>query len=389
MLNAVIRFALHYRMLVMMVSLALMGYGTYLASTMSIDVFPDLDRPRVVIITECRGLAPEEVETLVTQQIEIALLGANGVQDIRSQSAPELSVIYVEFNWTTDIRIARQTVQERLATLEGLLPEVARPQMAPTASIMGQIVVAGMYRQEGPRGGELAPVPNTNYLAERFTDASASILVWEPRDRRLPDTWRPVKLDGFEWQPARPDFTGERRAALTIAGLQYEVVFPSPVEQQMSLRTTADWVVRPRLLKVPGVAEIFILGGERKQYQVLLDPAALLEYDVTLQQVEQALKDNNLNTSGGFAIRGETERPIRVFGRLGPEPGMVIEELRKVPLRATPKRTILLEEVARVVEGPQVKRGDGSVNGRPGVVLTIAKQPHVDTRELTDRITAA
>ncbi len=389
MLNAVIRFALHYRMLIVMVSLALLGYGSYLAGTMSIDVFPDLDRPRVVIITECRGLAPEEVETLVTQQIEIALLGANGVQDIRSQSAPELSVIYVEFNWTTDIRGARQTVQERLAALKGILPEVARPQMAPTSSIMGQIVVAGMYRQEGRRGGELAPVPNTNYLAERLTDASASILVWEPRDRRQPDTWQSVKLDRFEWLPARRDFVGERQAALTISGRQHEVVFAGAVERQMALRTTADWVVRPRLLKVPGVAEIFILGGERKQYQVLLDPAALLEYDVTLQQVEQALKDNNLNTSGGFAIRGETERPIRVFGRLGPDPEMVIEELRKVPLRATPKRTILLEEVARVVEGPAVKRGDGSVNGRPGVVLTLVKQPHVDTRHLTDRVTAA
>src|SRR5712691_4473468 len=127
MLNAVIRFALRYRMLVVMLSLVLLVYGTYLATTLPIDVFPDLDRPRVVILTECRGLAPEEVETLVTQPIEIALLGANGVQDVRSQSAPELSVIYVEFNWTTEMRAARQTVQERLGTLEGVLPTVARP----------------------------------------------------------------------------------------------------------------------------------------------------------------------------------------------------------------------------------------------------------------------
>ncbi|MCI0643030.1 MAG: efflux RND transporter permease subunit [Gemmataceae bacterium] len=389
MLNSVIRFALRYRMLIVILSLGLIGYGSYLAGQLPIDVFPDLDRPRVVIITECRGLAPADVEKLVTQQIEIALLGANGVQDVRSQSAPELSVIYVEFDWTTDIRSARQTVQERLATLQGVLPDVARPQMAPTASIMGQIVVAGMYRQEGPGGGELAPVPKTYLLAERPSDASAPIRVWEPRDRRQPDTWQPIKLDHFEWLPARRDFNAERRAALTIAGQTHEVVFPSPVEQQMSLRTTADWVVRPRLLKVPGVAEIFILGGERKQYQVLLDPAALLEYGVSLQQVEQALRDNNLDSSGGFATQGEIERPIRVFGRLGPEPHKVIDELRKVPLRTTPERTILLEEVARIVEGPQVKRGDGSVNGRPGVVLTIVKQPHVDTRELTDRIITA
>ncbi|MCI0682776.1 MAG: efflux RND transporter permease subunit [Gemmataceae bacterium] len=387
MLNAVIRWCLRYRPLVAIVSLALMGYGTYLASTMPIDVFPDLDRPRVVILTECRGLAPEEVETLVTQQIEIALLGANGVQDVRSQSAPELSVIYVEFDWTTEIRAARQTVQERLSTLEGLLPDVARPQMAPTASIMGQIVVAGMYRQEGPQGGQLAPVGNTRYVAEWL--GPDSIRLWAPRDRHRPDTWQPVHPDRIEPLPARFDRAGERRTAVTIDGHRHEVTFPSGVEQHMALRTTADWVVRPRLLKIPGVAEVFNLGGERKQYQVLLDPAALLEYDVTLQQVEQALKDNNLNTSGGFAIKGETERPIRIFGRLGPDSDLVLRELRKTPLRTTPQRTILLEQVARVVEGPQVKRGDGSVNGRPGVVLTIVKQPHVDTRALTDRITAA
>jgi len=378
-------------MLIVLMSLALLGYGTYLATAMPIDVFPDLDRPRVVILTECRGLAPEEVETLVTQPIEIALLGANGVQDVRSQSAPELSVIYVEFSWTTDIRAARQTVQERLSTLEGTLPDVARPQMAPTASIMGQIVVAGMYRQEGPNGGELAPIPNTTYLAEYLLPSAgepARVLAWEPRNRHDLATWRSVPVVRTDWQPAgnRP---GERRATVTVAAKEHEVVFPSPGQQLMELRTTADWVLRPRLLKIPGVAEIFTLGGDRKQYQVLLSPTALLEHDVTLQQVEQALKDNNLNASGGFAIQGETERAIRVFGRLGPEPDLVLEDLRKVPVRTTPRRTILLGDVGRIVEGPQVKRGDGSVNGRPGVVLTIVKQPHVDTRELTVRLTAA
>src|SRR5262249_12124175 len=156
-----------------------------------------------------------------------------------------------------------------------------------------------------------------------------------------------------------------RGASLLLTGQRQEVVFRSAAQQQMELRTLADWVVRPRLLKIPGVAEIFALGGDRKQYQVLLDPAALLEYGVTLQQVEQALKDNNLNPSGGFAVQGETERPIRIFGRLGPEPARVLDELRKVPVKTTPQRAIPLAEVARVVEGPQVKRGDGSINGRP------------------------
>jgi Cu/Ag efflux pump CusA len=147
--------------LVVAVALSLLGFGTYLTATMPIDVFPDLDRLRVVVLAECPGLAAEEVETLVTQPIEISLLGANGVQAVRSQSAAGLTVVYVEFDWSTDVRAARQTVQERLSTLAGTLPEGVRPQMAPTASIMGQIVVVGMYRQEGPGGGELAPVGKT------------------------------------------------------------------------------------------------------------------------------------------------------------------------------------------------------------------------------------
>ena len=157
----------------------------------------------------------------------------------------------------------------------------------------------------------------------------------------------------------------------------------------MSLRTTADWVIRPRLLKVTGVAEVFLQGGDRKQYQVLIDPAALLEYDVTLQEVEQALKESNINTSGGFAVQGETERPIRVLGRLGPDSGLVLEDLRKIPVKVHQDRSVLMSQVAQVVEGPTFKRGDGSVNGRPGVVFTIVKQPHVDTRSLTDRMDEA
>src|ERR671918_105169 len=127
MLNAVIRFSLHYRMLIVVVSLTLMIYGGYLATTLPIDVFPDLDRPRVVIITECPGMATEEVEMLVTQPIEISLLGANGVQDVRSQTTAGLNVIYVEFDWDTEIKAARQTVQERLATLSGVLPSGVVP----------------------------------------------------------------------------------------------------------------------------------------------------------------------------------------------------------------------------------------------------------------------
>ena len=389
MLNAVIRFSLQYRLLVVVMSLTLLVYGSYLATTLPIDVFPDLDRPRVVIITECPGLATEEVETLVTQPIEVALLGANGVQAVRSQTTAGLNVIYIEFDWTTDVRAARQIVQERLSTLGGVLPPNIRPQMTPTASIMGQIIIAGMYRQRGPKGGELAPLGKTAEMAEVISASGQepSLLVWTPVDRHRPETWQPVAVDQVSW--ASSEAAGVRKAVVTISGVAYEVVFPTAAERLMDLRTTVDWVIRPRLLKIPGIAEVFVQGGDRKQYQVLVDPSALIDYNVTLQEVEDAIQASNINTSGGFAVEGESERPIRILGRLGPDSQRVIEDLRNSPVKDNEGQPVLLENVASVVEGPQFKRGDGSIDGSPGVVLTVAKQPHVDTRALTDQIAAA
>jgi HME family heavy-metal exporter len=395
MLNAVIRAALRYRLLVVVASLVLLVYGSYLATVMPIDVFPDLDRPRVVIITECPGLATEEVETLVTQPIEIALLGANGVEAVRSQSTAGLTVIYVEFNWDVEVRAARQTVQERLSTVAGILPEGIRPQMTPPASIMGQIVIGGIYRQKGPLGGDLASIPGTAFMAEKIAgDGDAdepTVRAWRVVDRHRPDTWTPQTLDGVPWigPPSAAAESGGVTAALTMSGREYDVEFQTPLQQSMNLRTTADWVVRPRLLKVTGVAEVFVQGGDRKQYQILADPAAMLEYGVSLQDVEQALAESNINSSGGFAVTGERERPIRILGRLGPDSDRVLADLRRVPVAVHPERTILLGQVADVVEGPQFKRGDAAVNGVPGVVFTIAKQPHVDTRDLTDRLAMA
>jgi HME family heavy-metal exporter len=395
MLDAVIRFSLRYRVLVVMNAVVLMIYGSYLATTLPIDVFPDLDRPRVVIITECRGLATDEVETLVTQPLEVALLGAGGVQDVRSQTTAGLNVVFVEFDWNTDIRAARQTVQERLATLAGILPEGIVPQMTPTASIMGQIVIAGMYRQRGPGGGELARIEGTDLLAELLPaddqtgdDAAPAkqVRVWHPVDRRQPASWQSVAVDGVEWTSATGD---EPKARITIGETSYVVTFPTAVQQAMSLRSLANWVIRPRLRKIVGVAEVFVQGGDEKQYQILVNPQALIEYNVTLQQVEQALIESNMNASGGFALEGEIERPIRILGRLGPEPDRTIADLLKVPVGDNPQRPVLLEKVARVVEGPRFKRGDASINGTPGVVFTIAKQPHVDTRALTDQIATA
>jgi len=391
MLDSIIRLSLRYRSLVLISSLVVLVYGSYLTTTMSIDVFPDLDRPRVVIITEAPGLATEEVETLVTQPIEIALMGANGVQAVRSQTTAGFNVLYVEFDWSIDIRAARQTVSERLITLTGILPAGITPQMTPPSSIMGQIVVAGIYRQAGPNGGSLAPVGQTKQMAELLsTNDEASLKLWRVVDRRKPESWESVPFELVKpLLKHAEDSTRPYRATVKLASGIHEIQFETEAKQLLELRTIADWVIRPRLLKVSGVAEVFMQGGDRKQYQVLLDPTALLEYDVTVQDVEQALSESNINASGGFAIKGESERPIRILGRLGTGGRSVIDDLLKVPVAKSSKRSILLEQVASVVEGPELKRGDGSVNGQSGIVFTVVKQPHVDTRKLTDNTAAA
>ena len=217
--NALIRFALKYRMLIVFLSVVTLVYGGFITATLPIDVFPDLDRPRVTIMTEAPGLAPEEVETLVTFPLESALLGATGVQAVRSQSAVGLSVVYAEFDWNTNIYQARQTVQERLSSVAESLPPGVKPQLAPISSIMGQIMQIGLLRKNG---------------------------------------------DG-------------------------------DISQAMELRTIADWIIRPRLLKIPGVAQVVVMGGGRKQYQVLLDPNLLVDQGVTLKEIEDAIRNNNLN----------------------------------------------------------------------------------------------
>jgi len=391
MLDHIIRLSLRYRALVIICSLVVLVYGSYLTTTLSIDVFPDLDRPRVIIITEAPGLATEEVETLVTQPIEIALMGASGVQAVRSQTTAGLNVVYIEFDWSTDIRAARQTVSERLTTLEGILPDGVLPQMTPPSSIMGQIVVAGIYRQTGPNGGRLASVGQTKLMAEILTsNDQPSLKLWRATERRKPETWEAVPFEILAPMQLHHENSADRyKGTIKIDSGVYEIQLESEAKQLLELRTIADWVIRPRLLKVNGVAEVFMQGGDRKQYQVLLDPTALLEYDVTVQDVERALGESNINTSGGFAIKGESERPIRILGRLGTGGRTVIDELHKVPVAKSSKRSILLEQVASVVEGPELKRGDGSVNGQSGIVFTVVKQPHIDTRKLTDNAAAA
>ena len=323
-----------------------------------------------------------ENHALVTQPVETALLGAAGVQAVRSQSGMGLVVVYVEFGWETEVRAARQTVQERLATVAGTLPPGVRPAMTPPSSVMGQILHAGLSRRTGPGGGDLFPVGRTDLLAE-WPAAGGDLAVWRPVNRADPTTWERLPVEGVEWDA---EAGRGRRVRVVIGGRPHEVAVRTPLQRQMDLRATADWVVRPRLLQIPGVAEVLVMGGDRKQYQVLVDPNALIEYGVTLQQVERAVRENNLNASGGFTLEGQTERPVRVIGRLGPLPENVADDLRKVPVKATPHRTVLLGHVAAVGEGPEPKRGDGGIDGRPGVVVTVVKQPHADTRRLTDEV---
>ena len=403
MLNVVILFALRYRPLIVITALLVLLYGGYLASTMPIDVFPELDRPRVTLLTECPGLAAEEVETLVTFPIESAVIGASGVTDVRSQSAPGFSSVVVEFDWGVEQRYARQVVQERLATALADLPSDVRPYMAPPGALLGQIMLAGLRPHRGPQGGILAPIPNTPYVVEQLppelapaTDASPPahsertpprLAVWQVTDRRAPARWTPVHYDAAHWHPSDPE--GNRPLLLILQGKPYWVLFPHEQKQRMELRTLADWVVRPRLLKVPGVAQVLTVGGGRKQYHVVVDPFALHEFDVTLHDVELALQQNNINTSGGLSTLRDVERSIRVLGRLGPQREQVLADLKKIPIRQHPHRPILLEQVARVTEAPQLPRGDASINGHAGVLINIIKQPQADTRQVTSAVQEA
>jgi HME family heavy-metal exporter len=384
MLNTIIRFSLSHRSLIIAGCLIILTYGGYLTTTLSIDVFPDLDRPRVVILTECPGLSPEEIETQVTYPIETALLGAAGVEAVRSQSSQGMNVIYVEFSWTTEIRYARQVVAERLAIVT--VPPGVRPQMTPPASIMGQILHVGIHRRKGPQGGDLAVIEHTGLLAERTKRGDEyELSVWHPTDRNQLELWKRISIASQIWDKNESG----RSVTFVIEGETHVVQFHAPIEERMDLRTTANWLIRPRLLKLPGIAEVILLGGDVKQYQVLVDPDKLQEYNVSLQEVEVAIKANNMNASGGFLEEGQTERPVRVIARLGPEPEKVMSDLRKVVVKVNPIRAVLLGNVAEIAEGPAPKRGDASIDGHPGVVITIVKQPHADTRKLTDGVKAA
>ncbi len=304
-MNWLIRYSLHHRLLVVSLAIVALVLGTRTMVGLPIDIFPNLTRPRVTVMTECPGLSPEEVETLVTFPLETAFNGATGVEAVRSSSGIGLSVIYVEFGWNTDIYVARQTVNERLATVASRMPEGVKPELAPISSIMGQIMMVGMYSE----GGQTPP---------------------------------------------------------------------------LEVRTMADWVVRPRLLTIPGVAQVITMGGGRKQFQVLVNPEQLVAHGVTLQEVEATLRESNQNATGGYVEQGSMEFLVRGVGRI-----QSIRDLEESVVKESANRAVLMRDIAKIGEGAQTPRGDSSVNGHPAVVLTIAKQPQGDTRRLTEQVLAA
>ncbi|MBS0211390.1 MAG: efflux RND transporter permease subunit [Planctomycetes bacterium] len=300
MLNHVIAFSLKNRPLVLVAAVVLMMFGGYQAVQLPIDVFPDLNRPTVTILTEAPGLAPEEVETLVTYPIESVMNGATNVRRVRSASGVGLSVVWVEFDWETNIFTDRQIVSEKLQTVRSRLPRESTTIMTPISSIMGEIMLVGVQAT-----GETTPI---------------------------------------------------------------------------DLRTLADWTIRPRLLSL-GLAQVIVMGGEQKQYQVLTSPERLAEYNVTLDELTRAIEKSNIVTGGGFLMGRSQEALIRIVGRAA-----TLESLENTVVRHGHPAPITVRQVAEVRFGGPVKRGDGGVNGKPSVILSIHKQPGADTLKLDQAI---
>ena len=443
-LNGIIRFALQNRILVAALATLVLLYGSWQISQLPIDVFPDLNRPRVVVMTEAPGLAPEEVETLVTFPLETVLNGATGVQAVRSSSGVGISIIYVDFDWGTDIYNDRQIVTERLALVSEQLPAGVTPQLAPISSIMGQIMIVGMYSQTNDstklfklqKNGsttnkDLAAKSQQNPETDQTEFASLRAHL---NAEILPDWFRDtfrqnnvplshsaalhVNRFDHKWTVSDPE-TNQQFTLTRENPPNDSILSIHQTTSPMDLRTIADWVVRQQLLTIPGVSQVFVMGGGRKQFQVLVNPNLLLRYGVTLREVESALRHSNQNTTGGYLDeQGPNEYLVRVLGRV-----QTVREIKDIVIKHRNGRSIVLGQVARVVEAAQVKRGDstayerempdrhqpehetnihteatgsthasevpGNYSGGPAVVLTINKQPGADTRQVTEQVSLA
>ena len=304
MLNKIIRFSLNNRLLVLVASVLLMVAGVYTATRMDVDVFPDLNAPTVTVMTEAKGMAPEEVERLVTFPIETAVNGATDVRRVRSSSTTGFSIVWVEFDWGTDIYRARQIVSEKIATVMDALPQyVGTPTLGPQSSILGEMLFVGL-------------TADTTSLRE--------------------------------------------------------------------LRTLADWTIRPRLLATGGVAQVAVLGGEVKEYQILLNPEKMMHYGVSLGEVMEVVAGMNQNATGGTLYEYGNEYIIR--GMLSTNN---VDDIGRTVVKRVGNSPLLLHHIAEVKEGDQrPKFGVASLRTEPAVIMTVTKQPYTSTLKLTDKLDA-
>jgi Cu(I)/Ag(I) efflux system membrane protein CusA/SilA len=302
MLNKIIKFSLNNRIIVLVASLLLMLAGTYTAINMEVDVFPDLNAPTVVVMTEAKGMAPEEVERMVTFPIETAVNGATDVRRVRSSSTAGFSIVWVEFNWGTDIYRARQVVSEKLTVVRDALPtNVGNPTLGPQSSILGELMIIGL-------------TADTTSLQD--------------------------------------------------------------------LRTIADWTLRPRLLATGGVAQVAVLGGDIREYQILLNPEKMKHYGIALDEVINAATEMNRNASGGVLYEYDNEYIIR--GILSTS---AVSELGKTVVKSMDDIPVTLENIAQVKIGSKApKLGVASERGKAAVLLTVTKQPAASTMELTEKL---
>ena len=304
MFNFLVTQSLRNRMFVMAIAIVMVLYGALTVTRLPVDVFPDLNRPTVTIMTEAEGLAPPEVEQLVTYPLETQMNGLPGVTRVRSTSGVGLSIVYVEFDWNTDIYRNRQQIAERLTLVQAQLPQGVVPQMGPVASIMGQIMLIAVTG---------------------------------------PDTVTP-----------------------------------------MELRELADFTIRPRLLTIPGVANVIPIGGEVRQYRVAPNPAAMRAFGVTYEDVEAALTGFGANTGGGFADQYGREFLIRNIGRT-----QSLDDLGNLVVASVNGQPVALDQVAEVSFAPRTKRGDAGFMGDDAVIVSVEKQPDVDSIALTQQVEAA
>ena len=302
MLNKIIYYSLHNRLVILVCALLLMIWGTYTAFNTDVDVFPDLNAPTVVIMTEANGMAPEEVERLVTFPVETAVNGAMDVRRVRSSSTTGFSVVWVEFDWGTDIYRARQIVSEKLAVLGESLPEnVGKPTLGPQSSILGEMMILGL------------------------TADSTSLL---------------------------------------------------------DLRTIADWTIRPRLLSTGGVAQVAVIGGDIKEYQILLDPARMKHYGVGLNEVLDVCRNMNRNANGGVLYEFDNEYIIR--GVLSTSKA---EEIAQGVVKTVNEYPVTLGDISTVkIGGKSPKLGTASERTKPAVLITVTKQPDTSTEKLTEKL---